>query len=251
VLRLIEQRLIFKPTREDHGGLDAIPHERIRFGREFGLDLDGAFVHNGSSSVALFLHGNRHNITRFRDHYDLFTHIGQSFFTFDYPGYGQSHGTPSEGAAYAAARAAYALIRAKMNTPADKIIVYGCSMGGAVAMELCQNAQVAGLITEATFTNSREMAQHLYPYLPLWPFLPNRFRNDLKISQINAPIMLIHGNRDPIVPASMASQLLKASEGRAKLVIIEDADHISCIPRSNGELEKKIHEFILQHTARA
>ena len=251
MLRFLEQRLIFKPTREDHGGLDSIPHERIRFGREFGLDLDGAFVRNGSSSVAIFLHGNRHNITLFREHYDLFARLGQSFFTFDYPGYGRSDGRPSEGATYAAARAAYALIHNQMNTPANKIIVYGCSMGGAVAMELCKNAQVAGLITEATFTNSREMAQHLYPYLPLWPFLPNRFRNDLKISQINAPIMLIHGSRDPIVPASMASKLHRASEGRAKLVIIEDADHITCIPRGAQQLQKNIHEFILQHTARA
>jgi fermentation-respiration switch protein FrsA (DUF1100 family) len=251
VLGLLEQRLIFKPTREDHRGLDSIAHERIRFGGEFGLDLDGAFVHNGSSSIAIFLHGNRHNITRFREHYELFARIGQSFFTFDYPGYGQSRGKPSEGAVYAAARAAYALIQNRMNIPADKIIVYGCSMGGAVAMELCKTAQVAGLITEATFTNSREMAQHLYPYLPLWPFLPIRFRNDLKISQINAPMMLIHGQKDPIVPASMASKLHKASEGRAKLVLIEDANHINCIPCGNKELEKKIHEFILQHTARA
>jgi len=247
VLRLIEQKLTFKPSRENHGALTDVPHERFRFGHEFGLDLDGAFIQNNSSSVVLFLHGNKHNLTRFREHYDLFQRLGQSFLTFDYPGYGTSSGTPSEQGVYAAARAAYSFARHELGAGPEKIIVYGCSMGGAVAMDLCQEAEIAGLITEATFTNSREMARYLYPYLPLWPFLPIRFRNDEKIARISAPLMIIHGQKDPIVPVAMANTLHKLSNQRAKLVLLEEANHVNCITEGSLELQGIIQDFIQQH----
>jgi fermentation-respiration switch protein FrsA (DUF1100 family) len=251
VLRLLEQKLTFKPSREDHGSLTDIDHERFRFGQEFGLDLDGAFVQNGSASVVLFFHGNKHNLTRFREHYELFQRIGQSFLTFDYPGYGTSSGTPSEAGVYAAARAAYSFVRHELGAAPEKIIVYGCSMGGAVALDLCQQAEIAGLITEATFTNSREMAQHLYPYLPLWPFLPIRFRNDEKIARIRAPLMIIHGQKDPIVPVSMASTLHELSNQRAQLVLLDEANHVNCVTEGALELQRLIQDFIQQHTRTA
>jgi pimeloyl-ACP methyl ester carboxylesterase len=207
VLRLLERKLTFKPSAEDHGGLTGLSHERIRFGE----DLDGIFVDNGSESVVLFTHGNKHNITKFRAHYDLFTAIGQSFFTFDYPGYGQSPGIPSEENVYESARAAYTHITKKRGYDPGKIISYGCSMGGAVAIELVQQARVACLITESTFTNTWAMAKHLYPYLPVWPLLPKRFENDRKVPTIKAPMLIIHGERDRIVPVRMASELARAA----------------------------------------
>lgn len=248
MLSLLERKLTFKPSRDDHGGLSGISHERIRFGQEFGLDLDGAIIQGDSASLVIFLHGNKHNLTRFREHYELFQRIGQSFFTFDYPGYGTSSGTPSEAGVYAAARAAYSFARYSLKAPPERIIVYGCSMGGAVAMELCQEAETAGLITEATFTNSREMARHLYPYLPLWPLLPVRFRNDEKISRITAPMMIIHGKRDAVVPFSMAERLHALSDTRAKLVLLEDANHVNCVTEGASDLQSLIQDFINRHT---
>lgn len=249
MLLLLERKLTFKPTNEEHGGLNDLPHQRFEFGHEFGMRLDGVFVDHGSSSVALFTHGNRHNITRFREHYDLFTSIGQSFFTFDYPGYGRSPGIPSEELVYASARAAYSHVHNHLGFQPNRIVSYGCSMGGAVAIELIQNAPVACVITESTFTNTWEMAKHLYPYLPVWPLLPNRFRNDEKVANIRVPMLLIHGEEDPTVPAKMARTLFELAQAPKELIIVPGADHIDSLVKGGENLREKIRGFIAAHTS--
>jgi len=248
MLNLLERKLTFKPTTEDHGGLAGIQHQRIQFGHEFGLQLDGIFVNNGSKSIVLFTHGNRHNITKFREHYQLFTAIGQSFFTFDYPGYGRSHGKPSESAVYASARAAYAHITTTLGYQSERVVSYGCSMGGAVAIELTRHATVACLITESTFTNTWDMARHLYPFFPVWPLLPKRFRNDAKLPNIQVPLLIIHGEKDPIVPSSMASTLFTIARSPKKLVVIPKADHINSLTVGAEGLRRTIKDFISAHT---
>lgn len=249
MLHLIEKKLTFKPTKEDHGGLRSLTHERVRFGQDFGLQLDGVFVRGTSDSVVLFTHGNRHNITKFRDHYELFASLGQSFFTFDYPGYGQSAGSPSEESVYASARAAHAYVQHSLGFRPEKIVAYGCSMGGAVAIELVQRAPVACLITESTFTNSWDMAKHLYPYFPVWPLLPKRFQNDVKLANIKVPILLIHGEEDGVVPVTMASQLLEAAQTHAQLVRVPGANHINALSVGSEALKNTIGEFIRAHTS--
>lgn len=250
VLRLLERKLTFKPTSQDHGGLNALPHERVEFGHEFGMRLDGVFVDNGSPSIVLFTHGNKHNITRFREHYHLFCAIGQSFFTFDYPGYGRSPGTPSEELVYASARAAYSFVTSRLGFQPSNVVSYGCSMGGAVAIDLLQHAKVACLITESTFTNTWEMAKHLYPYFPVWPLLPKRFRNDEKASHITVPMLIIHGEEDPIVPVSMAQVLYDTVSSPKELVIIPGANHIDSLTQGGEKLQNTIKSFIATHTPR-
>jgi fermentation-respiration switch protein FrsA (DUF1100 family) len=208
------------------------------------MSLDGVFVDNGSDSIVLFTHGNKHNLTKFRAHYDLFAALGQSFFTFDYPGYGRSPGTPSESSVYASAQAAYGYVTKVRGYSPEKIISYGCSMGGAVAIELVQHSQVACLITESTFTNSWEMAKHLYPYLPVWPLLPKRFENDRKVSNISVPILIIHGEQDPIVPVRMASELAQVANASTKVVLIPEANHINSLEVGAASLQSTIRDFI-------
>ena len=249
VLSLLERKLTFKPSADDHGGLAAIPHERIQFGGEVGLNLDGVFVNNGSDSVVLFTHGNKHNVTKFREHYALFTALGQSFFTFDYPGYGRSPGVPSEANVYESARAAYRHITRDRGYRSDQIISYGCSMGGAVAIELVQHERVACLITESTFTNTWDMAKHLYPYLPVWPLLPKRFENDRKVPTIRVPMLIIHGEMDPVVPARMASELAQVATAPTRVVLIPGANHINSLELGAEPLQSTIRDFIAEHAS--
>ncbi len=250
VLHLLERKLTFKPSFDDHGGLATMRHERVEFGGEFGMRLDGVFVDNGSESVVLFTHGNRYNITKFREHYDLFTALGQSFFTFDYPGYGRSPGTPSERSVYASARAAYSHVTKDRGYRPEKIISYGCSMGGAVAIELVQHAQAACLITESTFTNTWDMAKHLYPFLPIWPLLPKRFENDRKVPHIKIPMLIIHGEKDPVVPVSMASRLARVAVPPAQMVVIPEANHINSLELGAVQVRTTLNEFITKHSGR-
>ena len=121
-------------------------------------------------------------------------------------------------------------------------------MGGAVAIELVQQARVACLITESTFTNTWDMAKHLYPYLPVWPLLPKRFENDRKIANIQVPILMIHGAQDPIVPVRMASELARVAAKPPRLVVIPGADHINSLDVGATPLQLTIRDFITEHT---
>jgi fermentation-respiration switch protein FrsA (DUF1100 family) len=221
---------------------------RYTFGHEHGFHLDGAFVDRGSPCAVLFIHGNSHNLTKFGDHYRFFVENELSFFTFDYPGYGRSAGKPSEEVLYASARAAYDHLTSKLGYAADKVAVYGCSLGGAVAIELLQHKQAACLITESTFTSSREMAQHLYPYLVFRKLLPNRFRNDIRVGSLGLPVFMLHGEKDRVVPSEMGRKLYAATTTAERLFLVSGADHANCIIQGGAPLRSELAAFIRRHT---
>jgi fermentation-respiration switch protein FrsA (DUF1100 family) len=247
MLTQLERLLTFKPNKTDHGGLKAVAHHRLRFGSEFGLDLDGAWMPQNSAAAVLFIHGNRHNITRFEEHYRLFNSLGISCFAFDYPGYGSSKGAPSEAALYSSARAAHSYMCRSLGIQPRNIAIYGCSLGGAVAVELACSATAGCLITESTFTNSREIAKHLYPLLPIRHFLPTRFANDHRIARIAIPKLLIHGDKDERVPVHMAHTLFEKAAHPKRLQIITNADHINCVTVGGSNLHSSVRDFILEH----
>ncbi len=244
MLSLIENKLTFKPNTIDHGGLASFDFERVRFGHEWGFDLDGIFHSGSTERAALFIHGNRHNITKFAEHYGLFRDLGFSFFAFDYPGYGASYGKPSEPALYASARAAFDYLTRHRNFSESDILVYGCSLGGAVASELAQHVRPAALITESTFTNSTEIAKHLYPYLPLWLITPTRFRNDQRFPRLAVPTMMIHGEADRVVPVHMAHNLFSTLRVPKQLAIVEGANHVNSLTVGDSTLRDTIARFV-------
>lgn len=248
MIRTIERLLTFKPNSEDHGALKGREHTRFRFGGEFALDLEGVWLPQSSNTTVLFLHGNRHNITRFGDHYDLFRGLGVSCLAFDYPGYGTSTGHPSEEALYASARAAYSLLVHQRGVTPSSLVIYGCSLGGAVALELARDHSAACLITESAFTNSHAMAEHLYPLLPIKKLLPKRFQNDVKVGEIRLPHLLLHGEQDPLVPAQMATELFDLAAQPKQLVLVQRATHTNTIVTGGAPLRETIRAFIQEAT---
>ena len=122
-------------------------------------------------------------------------------------------------------------------------------MGGAVTIDLIQHEPVACVITESTFTNTWEMAKHLYPFFPVWPLLPKRFRNDEKIANVRVPMLIIHGEADPTVPPTMARTLFESAQDPKELVIVPGADHIDSLVKGGEKLREKIQDFIVAHTS--
>jgi pimeloyl-ACP methyl ester carboxylesterase len=239
----LERRLTFKPTREDYGALPA-RHERITFGTEFGLSLHGEYVERGSGPVALFIHGNRYNLTRFKAQYDLFARLGLSFFTFDYPGYGESEGKPSEAATYAAARAAYSYLTRSRAVEPSRILVYGLSLGAAVSAELLISNPARAFVAECPFTNSWDMAKHLYPHLPIWWLFPNRYRNDQKFALLKLPLFIIHGYNDRITPHAASERLYRSYTASKQIALVEGAGHNDCLECGGPQLWEQLRAFI-------
>lgn len=250
MLRAVERLLTFKPNSRDHGALSGRECQRFRFGGEFSLELEGVWLPQPSETAVLFIHGNRHNLTKFGEHYDLFRELGISCLAFDFPGYGNSGGTPSEPALYASARAAYAWLTYERQLPSSSIIIYGCSLGGAVALELARDHEAACLITESTFTNSHDMAKHLYPFLPIQRLLPKRFQNDAKVGHVNIPHLLIHGEQDPLVPVRMARRLHELAAHPKQLIVVPEATHTNTLLIGGQTLSRDIGAFIERATRR-
>jgi pimeloyl-ACP methyl ester carboxylesterase len=247
MLQLIERALTFKPDRIDHGGLRGRQHTKLRFGNSAGFDLDGVWLPQDSKFAVLFIHGNKHNITKFSEHYDLFQRLQLSCLAFDYPGYGQSAGTPSEEGLYHSAHAAYTHVQQALGYPPSQILIYGFSLGGAVAIELLQHHTAAALITESTFTNSHAMAKHLYPFVPVSGIFPIRFTNDARVQNITIPHLIIHGEQDSIVPVGMAHELHALALPPKELYTIAGAQHTDSVLRGADPLIQKISSFVREH----
>ena len=225
----IEERLIFHPSA-------AIARTPRQVGLEFedvfftagdGVRLHGWFVpHRGARSTLVWFHGNAGNISHRVDNIKLLhDKVKVNVFIFDYRGYGRSEGRPSETGTYRDGEAALDLLRAKVGAHAGKIILFGRSLGAAVAVEMATRFDSQGLILESPFISVAEMARVVLPYLPVGALLRSRYDVGSKIKNIGVPLLVLHGDRDEIVPLSHGKAVFDAAPEPKKFFVIAGAGH--------------------------
>ncbi len=156
----------------------------------------------------LFCHGNAGNISHRLDNVVRLLRAGFQVLLFDYRGYGQSSGLPSEKGLYEDATAAWAVLLERADASRPRII-FGRSLGGAVAVDLAARVDADGLIIESTFTSIRSLTRGFLP-LPL-PDLPVKYDSLSKIGAINTPLLVVHGERDELVPFADGQALYEAA----------------------------------------
>ena len=227
VLRL-EDTFIYFPDHETYTtpadfGLN---YEEVRFGED--ERLHGWFVPGRTDITILWFHGNASNLShpgRVEFIKLLHDRLGVSFFIFDYRGYGQSSGRPSEPGLYQDAQEALAYLRSRDDVNPERIVYYGRSLGGALASHLAMQETPYRLILESTFTSTPDMARVQFPFLPLGPLLYTRYSNRKHLAAIHAPVLIIHGDRDEQVPVQHADTLYAAANEPKQLYIVPGADH--------------------------
>jgi fermentation-respiration switch protein FrsA (DUF1100 family) len=162
----------------------------------------------------------------------------------DYRGYGRSEGSPNEAGVYRDADAAYDyLVQVRHIKPAN-IIVYGHSLGGAVAIDLASRRECGGLIVQSSFTSVRDMARRTFR-IPLFEYIPkSRFDSLAKIRQVQAPILIVHGTRDETVPFPMGQQLFTAAPEPKSFFPIEGAGHNDVIEIGGDALLERFQSFV-------
>ena len=190
----------------------------------------------------LLCHGNAGNIGDRVLHAALLCAAGLDVLLFDYRGYGRSTGRPSERGTYLDARAARAALLARREIDPGRVLYLGESLGGAVALALALEHPPAGLVLMSTFTSVRDMARRLYPMLPP-PAVPDAYPSLRRVAALRAPLLVLHGDRDEIVPLFHAEELFDAAPGPKQLHILEGAGHNDLVSRSGEEWAAVIARF--------
>jgi len=175
--------------------------------------------------VLLWCHGNAGNIIHRLDNLARLHDIGISVFLFDYRGYGRSRGRPSENGLYEDALAAYAYLLESRGTDPRRIVLFGRSLGAAVAGEVASKRSAAGLILESSFPSVAALAKDYMWGLPAHWFLAARFNLAERLKKVRIPVLVIHGDRDQIVPIEFGEQVFEAARSPKVFYRVEGADH--------------------------
>ena len=221
-----EERFIYFPSRAlvarpaDVG----LPFEEVRFGADGRLH--GWFVPGSRDVTVLWFHGNAGNISH---RVELLAHLhhglGVQIFIFDYQGYGLSGGRPTERGTYEDARAALAYLRTRPEVHPERIVYFGKSLGGAVAVELATAETPYRLIIQSSFTRIRDLARLHYPLLPVHGLLRTGYPSIERVGSVRAPILVAHGDADDVVPVDHARRLYEAAAEPKLLEVVPGARH--------------------------
>lgn len=223
----LQERLIFHPAPAPY----EVPADGERVALRLGdgtpvvglwgaARVDGAPVADPRAvPTAVFCLGNGGTVGRSLGSWAGVRDLGANVLMFDYPGYGESGGAPTEASVREAAVAAYEAARARPDVDPTRLVAFGHSLGGAVAIDLASREPVAGLVAMSTFTSMADMAWHRY-FLPRADLLLRHpFRSVDKLPAIHVPTFLAHGDADPVVPFAMMDRLARVAGGPVTTVV--------------------------------
>lgn len=182
-------------------------------------------------ALVLYFHGNGGSLWNRRFRARLLAEDGRGLFMISYRGYSGSSGVPSEMGLRRDARAAYDWLAQRF--PPGRIVLYGESLGTGVAVRLAVERKVAGLVLDAPFTSTADVAEHHFWYLPVW-LLRDQYRSIDLIGRLDAPLLVVHGERDGVVPIALGERLFAAAPEPKRFVRIPGGDHMSNL--ENGGL---------------
>jgi uncharacterized protein len=190
----------------------------------------------------LFCHGNAGNIGDRVLNAALLSAAGFDVLLFDYRGYGQSSGSPDEHGTYCDARAALAVLRQRPGLDPERIFYLGESLGGAVALNLAIESPPHGLILQSAFTSVRQAARRHYPFIPS-AAIPDAYPSLRRIATLRAPLLVLHGDRDDIVPLAHGQALLDAAPMPKRLRVFAGLGHNDLVERAGIEYAQEIADW--------
>ena len=226
----MQRRLMYFPTRAvptlAEIGMTNI--EPVSYETTDGLPLRGWFIPATGPSprvTVLVFNGNAGNRAHRTPLAAALHRHGLQVLLIDYRGYGGNPGTPTEKGLGVDSRAARAFLAARPDVDSSRLVYFGESLGTAVAVDLAVEHPPAALVLRSPFTSMGDLGRHHYPFLPVRLLLRDRFATVDKIRRIRAPLLVIAGGRDRIVPIENTRRLYDAAAPPKTLLVLPDADH--------------------------
>lgn len=246
-LQAYEHRLIYPASREFLFSPEDSTREveEVEFCAEDGIALHGWwFPHDRAEGVLLVCHGNAGNVSDrlwiAEDLRDVPLHI----FIFDYRGYGKSRGIAGEKGTGLDVAAAWEFARNRCGGDASPpILIYGRSLGGAVALQAASRFPVRGVILESTFTSILEIAVRRYPWLLPRFTCRNPYRSDLRISQVRAPVLMAHSPEDQVIPFDMGEALYRKVPNPWRFIRLRGT-HVEAGWQTSPDYAAAVREFV-------
>ena len=221
--------------------------DSVSFETKDGVKLSGWFVPSeGARGMILFCHGNGGNISHRLESIQILHQLGLDVFIFDYRGYGQSEGKPTEQGTYQDAEAAWQYLTEERQVNPNEVIIFGRSLGGAVAAWLAQSNTPGALILESTFTSLPDIAGKLYPYVPVRLLLRFHYNTAEYLGRVNCPVLIVHSRNDEIMPFGHGRRLFEMAKEPKEFLEITGTHNEGFIT-SGKRYAEDLHAFITEY----
>ena len=225
---IFQRNLLYHPKENNYFGDPlTVEIEKVKVNTQDRIELL-SWYHNknlNNYKTILFLHGNAgalenriHKINHFKD-------MNVNFLLISWRGFSGNKGKPTEKGLYEDAKSAVAWLKSK-GVNENNIIIYGESLGTAVATEIAQNKNFAGIILESPFTSMIDAGKNKYPYLPVRLLLKDKYESNKKIKNIKSPILIMHGKVDTLVPFDMGKKMYELANEPKIFYSQEYGDHM-------------------------
>lgn len=226
-LFLVQRQLIYRPDTAAPDaaavGLDAL--QTVALSTADGLMLHAWYLAPAAGQPMLvYFHGNGGNLGDRAGRLRRFAAAGLGVLLVEYRGYGGNPGRPTEAGLYADARAALDFAAARA-IPTERLVLWGESLGSGVAVRMASERPVAAVVLEAPYTSLVDVARRQYPWLPAGLLVADRFPSRDRIGQVTAPLLVLHGERDAVIPVAQGRALLAATPGPHEGWFSPDAGH--------------------------
>lgn len=251
-----EDRFIYHPLpldeAADRAARQQLAVEDHTFGTSDGIRLHGWIVRAAPAAPdtpwLLWCHGNAGNISHRAENLRLLVQQGLNVFIFDYRGYGRSEGHPSEAGLYDDAAAAYDYLRAREAVTAGRVVLFGRSLGSAVAAEVALRRPAAGLILETPLASVPAMARSVLPLLPAELLLRSRFDTVGRAARLPLPVLVLIAERDDVVPPSQGHRVYDTLPGPKERWVVPGARHNDTYIVGGSAYLERVTSFVQRAT---